>query len=428
MSERLNFYSGTFSIEAANADARAGDLGNFDADLASIEYIVDVHAKRNALIEMINGVYIRYAAIATGDDFLQVIGGGDDTTHLESVRTYQAPSTKENVAAVANIKSFDFNYNDAVDGRSEVIGLMPAECKGVKFLSQVDSGADNVHLDSLSGNVVYTGLVNHDGTHSFAQDLDVVFSKNLETNLLTASGYNSENLLVGAIARALSAQFPNNAQDENLLRILVEHDSYINILKMALQGCTTTTGSTVSVNSLLHSNEVSEAYGMNMQDLLDKVFDEQLPSSRPLGHEIMLAIFDKAPASLGNDAGVGRTVAYLNEDNTTDKRPWEVVQLGANPSQGDMLRLAYMDNLKNPATGTQIDVVLQFVLKTKLTMVLRDGTTLSTMESPSSHAGTEADPHVAGYTKILLNVVFSRSDDQTAAVTSLIAGETPEST
>jgi len=428
MSERLNFYSGTFSIEAAAADARAGDLGNFDADLAAIEYVVDVHAKRNSLIEMINGVYLRYAAIATGDDFLQVIGGGDDTTHLESVRTYQAPSTKENAAAVANIKSFDFNYNAAVEGLSEVIGLMPAECKGVKFLAQVDTGADKIHLDSLTGNVVYTGLVNHDGTHSFAQDLDVVFASNLETNLLTATGYNSDNLLVGAIARALSAQFPNNAQDENLLRILVEHDSYINLLKMALQGSTTTVGSVVSVNSLLHSNEVSEAFGMNMQDLLDKVFDEQLPSSRPLGHEIMLAIFDKCPASLGNDAGAGRTVAYLGEDNTTDKRPWEVVQLGANPSQGDMLKLAYMDNLVNPANANQIDVVLQFVLKTKLTMTLRDGTSLNTMESPSSHAGTEADPHVAGYTKILLNVVFDRSDDVTAAETSKLANETPEST
>ena len=110
MSERLNFYSGAFSIEAQNASQIAADLSDFTSDLSDIEYVVDIHAKREDIVKVLNAVRIRYAALADGDDFLQVIASGDDTTHLESIRTFQEASEKDNVGAVTDIRSFDMNY------------------------------------------------------------------------------------------------------------------------------------------------------------------------------------------------------------------------------------------------------------------------------------------------------------------------------
>jgi len=383
MSEILNFYSGTIDITPRNVDQRGADLGNFDADLASIEYIVDVHAKRNDLITALNSVYIRYATGSTADDLVDTLASGN--THTESVKTYQHDDVKGTPGATTSIRSFDINFTN------EVVGRMPAQLKG-KYVTNLDTGADSILIKDNSH--LDFSVVN-DGTANVTSDLSVTFNSVAEAagDLVGATGYDNLNLFAGAIARAVSAQMPGTGDDENILRVLIENDDYFNILGAAVQGAVTSGGSTKSVNGLLHSNEVSTGYGMSMQDLLDKVFDSQLPSSRPLGHEILLALFDKAPPQ------PNVTLAAVGTDNTTDKRPWEI-----STTPGDaMFKLAYMDNLVNPATAAPIDVNLQFVVKTALTMVMRDATTLTTTVSPSG------DTHV----KILVNLIFDRSDDAT---------------
>jgi hypothetical protein len=375
MTERLNFYSGSFSIDAENASQIAADLGNFDEDLSTIEYIADIHARREDIVKVINAVRIRYAN--SGADFLQTVSSQDDTTHLESVRTFQDTSEHENVGAVTEIKSFDMNYS------LEIVGRMPAELKG-KFVTYNDTGADAFKFGS-SRSIVLT--VNENGSAATTGAMVATFnsvSEDVPDKTHLTSGYNNMNLFSGAIARALSSQFPNSNGDQNLLKILVEQSSYENLMRIALGGCTTTTGSVVSIQSLMHSNTVAKGHGMNFQDLKDRVFDENLPSSRALGHEILLAIYDKSPPSLGGDDGAGRTVAYLNEDNTTDKRPWKVCSL--EQADGDGLKFEYAANLINNETGNKINITLQFVLKTKLTMILRDGTQLQTLASPGDGA------------------------------------------
>ena len=404
MTERLNFYSGTFSLDPQNANQIAAELGNFDDELSDIEYIADIHVRREDLIRVINAVRIRYAYDLTGDDFLQTISGTDDTTSLESIRTYQDASERANADPanpdVVNIRSFDMNYT------GEVLGRMPTQLKG-KYVTYNDTGADSF-VFGVSRNVVTT--VDDFGAQVTGGALEATFNTSTEAagDLVSlTSGYDNLNLMAGAVARALSSQFPHNAHDQNLLKILVEQSSYENLMKIALDGCTTTTGSTVSIQSLLHSNTVAKGHGINMQDLRDKVFDENLPSSRALGHEILLAIFDKCPASLGDDSGAQRTVAYLGEDNTTDKRPWKVISLEGG-SDGDALQLEYAANLVNNVTGNVIDVTLQFVLKTKLTMTLRDGTSLQTLESP--------DPKLYDSAGAVINVATRSADPVTAII------------
>jgi len=615
MSEQLNFYSGTIDITPQNVDQRGADLGNFDADLANIEYIVDVHAKRNDLIKALNSVYIRYATGSTADDLVDTLASGN--THTESVKTYQHDDVQGTPGATTSIRSFDINYTN------EVLGRMPAQLKG-KYVTNLDTGADSITFGSASAglnvsnvspshrytpdsfdqvnqtwldtvgtahgagsNCFVTNLPNGATGVQIAKSADMLFEPTLTTNwtiavvfkymsttdqhmgmalkesygskeffigyeglrykyynyqfvtddentdhgsndsvqvcivssdqsyafsssgaidevtgtgtatgtfkpaslafnyrknseriyqeiasdvvvaeilvydsvlsaadktelgtflegsyasaaltsntpllvdnagvptvygstkvtfnsvaevstdLFGSSGYNKLNLFAGAISRALSAQMPGTGDDENILRVLIENDDYINTLQPAIKGAETSGGSTKSVNGLLHSNEVSTGYGMTMQDLLDKVFDTQLPSSRPLGHEILLALFDKAPPI------PNQTLAAVGTDNTSDKRPWEI-----STTPGDaMFKLAYMDNLVNPATSAPIDVNLQFVIKTALTMVMRDSTTITTSVSPAG------DTHV----KILLNLIFDRADASTIAEQSIVSANT----
>jgi len=375
MSERLNFYSGTFSLDPQNAEQIKADLADFTADLASIEYIADIHARREDIVKVLNAVRIRYAAELDGDDFLQTISATDQTTDLESIRTYQDVSERDNVLSTTDIRSFDMNYS------GEIVGRMPTQLRG-KFETYNDTGADSFKFGSSRSTVL---TVTEAGASATTGSMDATFnsvSEDVPDLVSLTSGYDNLNLMAGAVARALSSQFPNSNNDQNLLKILVEQASYENLMKIALGGCTTTTGSTVSIQSLLHSNTVAKGHGINMRDLKDKVFDENLPSSRALGHEILLAIFDKCPASLGDDSGAGRTVSYLGEDNTTTQRPWQIVSLVGTDQDG--LKLEYAANLINQATGNKIDITLQFVLKTKLTMTLRDGTSLQTLESPAS--------------------------------------------
>ena len=615
MSEQLNFYSGTIDITPQNVNQRGADLGNFDSDLANIEYIVDVHAKRNDLLKALNSLYIRYATGSTADDLVDTLASGN--THTESVKTYQHNDVQGTPGATTGIRSFDINYTN------EVLGRMPAQLKG-KYVTNLDTGADSITFGSASAGlnvsnvspshrytpdsfdqvsqtwsdtvgtahgtgsncfvtnlsngatavqiaksadmffaptlttdwtiavvfkymsttdqhmgmalkeaygskeffIGYEGLrykyynnkwvtddentdhgsndsvqvciVSSDQSYAFSsagaidevtgtgtatgnfkpatlafnyrknseriyQEIasDVVVAEILvydsvlsaadktelgtflegsyasaaltsntpllvdnagvptvygstkvtfnsiaeaETDLFGSSGYNKLNLFAGAISRALSAQMPGTGDDENILRVLIENDDYINTLQPAIKGAETSGGSTKSVNGLLHSNEVSTGYGMTMQDLLDKVFDTQLPSSRPLGHEILLALFDKAPPI------PNQTLATVGTDNTSDKRPWEI-----STTPGDaMFKLAYMDNLVNPATAAPIDVNLQFVIKTALTMVMRDSTTITTSVSPPG------DTHV----KILLNLIFDRADTSTIAEQSIVSANT----
>jgi len=378
MSERLNFYSGTFSLDPQNAEQIKADLADFTADLASIEYIADIHARREDIVKVLNAVRIRYAAELDGDDFLQTISATDQTTDLESIRTYQDVSERDNVLSTTDIRSFDMNYS------GEIVGRMPTQLRG-KFETYNDTGADSFKFGSSRSTVL---TVTEAGASATTGSMDATFnsvSEDVPDLVSLTSGYDNLNLMAGAVARALSSQFPNSNNDQNLLKILVEQASYENLMKIALGGCTTTTGSTVSIQSLLHSNTVAKGHGINMRDLKDKVFDENLPSSRALGHEILLAIFDKCPASLGDDSGAGRTVSYLGEDNTTAQRPWQIVSLVGTDQDG--LKLEYAANLINQATGNKIDITLQFVLKTKLTMTLRDGTSLQTLESPASSGG-----------------------------------------
>lgn len=381
--ERLNFMAGTFSLVPQNASQVSTEVADFVSELSTISNSSDSSLPREKFVDVLNAVRIRYASGGQDDDFLETISATDQTTNLESVRTYQDTSEKGQVGATEGIRSFDMNYSHLV------IGRLPTTLRG-DLETFNDFGADKFEF---SGTDVVPLSVNDDGTPGELAPLIVTFNATAED---PGAGYDSKNLLAGSFARMLSSQFPNSGGDQNLLKIMVEQESYENLMRIAVGGFLTHSGEVTSIQNYMHSNEVSKGFGMSLTDIQNRVFDTNTPSSRSLGHEIMLSLYGKCPATLGSDSDPSsRNVAYKGEDNSIAKRPYKIIPLEGTDSDG--LALEYAENLINIETGNKIDINLQFVVRTKLTMVLRDGTQLNTLNPATG---------LPGYSEYLLNFLF----------------------
>jgi len=385
MAERLNFMAGTFSVIPQNSLQVTTNVADFTDDLASIVNSSDSTLPREKLVDVINAVRIRYASGGQNDDFIDTLSATDQTTNLESIRTYQDVSEKLNSGSTTGIRSFDMNFAHLV------IGRLPTTLRG-ELDAYNDVGADKFEFGELD---YIPDAVNDDGTASSTSPMIVTFNATSEDQ--DSASYDNMNLLAGSFARALSSQFPNSGKDQNLLKIMIEQESYENLMRIAVGGFVTNTGEVTSIQNSMHSNEVSVGFGMTLSELQSRLFDGNVPSSRALGHEIMLALYSRCPATLGNDQDPSsRNVAYKGEDNTVAKRPYRIIPLEGTDSDG--LMLEYAENLRNVETGNKIDINLQFVVKTKLTMVLRDGTQLNTLNPATNQPG---------YTEFLLNFLFA---------------------
>jgi hypothetical protein len=381
--ERLNFMAGTFSLSPQNVGQVTTEVVEFSEELSTISFSADSSLPREKFVDVLNAVRIRYASGGQDDDFLETVSATDQTTNLESVRTYQDTSERGLVGATEGIRSFDMNYSHLV------IGRLPTTLRG-DLETYNDFGADKFEFSGID---VVPFSVNDDGTPSELAPLIVTFNATAED---PGAEYDSMNLLAGAFARMMSSQFPNSGGDQNLLKIMVEQESYENLMRIAIGGFITQTGEVTSIQNYLHSNEVSKGFGMSLVDLQNRVFDTNTPSSRSLGHEIMLALYSKCPATLGNDDDPSsRNVAYKGEDNSIARRPYKIIPLEGTDSDG--LALEYAENLINTATGNKIDINLQFVVRTKLTMVLRDSTQLTTLNPATGQPG---------FCEFLLNFLF----------------------
>ena len=340
-----NIFIGDVAFNAENVEER-GTEPVIPPALGDVEYVVDVFAKKDSLHAMIDNVEVKYAE--AGDDFNVV----DSSTDHSNVKSQQFADGQT------------FNFNRGV----ECVGRMPSNLRG-KFLP--DAGADNVALAEAAKYLDIDGEVLSNAALSVAYN----------TNVGDAA-YDDKNLAASALPRALSAQMPGTGGDENLLRIMVKPDGYFNLLKFALGGAKDENGDVKNLNNLVCSKESVTGDSMELDDALNSSdANPDDPNSRLLGHEILLAIFNE------------------NNPNAANCGPQSANKLWA--LDGDCVRL------NNTDLALEREVNLQFILETKLTMNLRNGTAVSTAQSPAPATG-EADNSTV---KILFNVIFSRSGD-----------------
>lgn len=310
--------------------------------MESILSEIDVFFTGDDLISSMNEVYLRYSSSGlTGSAFESSIDG------VNGLRSYQAISSKGNPGSATNIRSFDLNYC------GKVIGRTPSSLKG-DLASRLDTGADDIFI-SDAGSI----YVDDNGSSTSAGPATISYDR------ANSNGqYNDENIFASLIPRVL-------VEDEGLLRISVKSSDYINLNKLTLGGGQLLSGFG-NVNNKIHSNQTSVGHSVSLSSALSVVYDENPMHLRAVGHEFLLLIANEDPPELGNN------VCAKNASNTANL-PWKIVERDGQ----DLLALTGVQNLSKIPT-------LQTVMKTRLSIINRDGSQLNT-----------------GIKKCIINLIFS---------------------
>ena len=352
----VNVFLGQVDFTAQDVDERAKE-GITGPSLDGVEYVVDVHAKKDALRAMIQDVAIKYADAGVDFDVL-----ADNTDH-------------RNVKSIQEATGRSFNFHRAV----EVMGRMPAMLRG-KFTQSLDAGADNVQIDSAeqSGMSSYHDM---DGEAIALKDLNVEYK-----SLDGTAAYDDKNVACAALAKALSAQMEGTGGDENLLRLMIEPEDYMNLLCFTLQGAKNNDDANSNpreaLGELICSKESPQGEEMTLDEAIDNN-DMSAPNSRALGHEILLAMFAQENPNPHNCGVQSEDKLYAHD--------------------GDLVRIQNSELV-------QQTVNLQFVVETELTLKLRDSAgTFKTRASPSELNNNKV--------RILFNVIFDREDDANNQIT-----------
>ena len=384
MATTSNLWLGYSSIDFANVvEKNLIQVSNVDHYLNNVEYVVDIHLTKSSLSKMLSDVCITYASNNIVD-FQKTLLPDGTSTDISNVFTLQKN----------NGKSFNIKKGE------EVIGRMPATLRG-KYAQHVNEGADNIKLNLGD----YPIISNVDGMNTF---LPLFYDENgvqsiyhdarVKLNKLEDDSYNNHNLVMSAIPKAISAQLQGFASDENILRLVSTQNTYYNLLTYALHGSLDENGNKVDLADSISGCDVTNG---NTYSVYDLISGEETPDKKatdnPIGHYIISHLFNQLPP-VGDRLG-----GYQDTDSL-----WTLANIDGIP-HGDTVVLS------NAAAITNT-INLQFILKTKMTLISRDGEELNRTGKSPAHAEE-------GEVQILFNLLFDRPDTVYDSSTSLTVSD-----
>jgi hypothetical protein len=366
-----NVWLGCSAINFSNVqEAGALQVTSVDDYLNSIEYVVDVFAKKEDLAAMLEDVGIAYARDGTAD-FASLLADGTTTS--------------------ANAYTIQLNagYSFDLDNGTEMIGRMPCKLRK-NFASQVNAGADDIVLADGSFPLVASSNAGVSDIQTLTIDPsagtsgDVIVSM---SDVGAGSTYGTTNIAMAAIPKAISAQMEGFASDENLLRLVANAASYFNLMTFPVGGSVDQSDNVVSLHNILKGKSgITQFETHEVAALLRDMGDETATvQTRKIGHHILASILNANPPSSENTATIG---------TAGDSDLWKVV---------DSDTATGYDVIKLDSTAALDNVLLQYVLKTKMTLKSRSGAALnSTVKSPNSDDAETHEVH------ILYNIRFDR--------------------
>ena len=363
-----NVWLGCSAINFSNVqEAGALQVTAVDDYLSSIEYVVDVSAKKEDLAIMLSNVGVAYARDGTVDFGTKL---ADGTTTASNAYTIQ----------------MNEGYSFDLDLGTEMIGRMPCKLRG-NYASHKNAGADDIVLMNGQFPLVASSNASVGDIQALTVNPvagttgDVIVSM---SDIGDGSTYGTTNVAMAAIPKAISAQMEGFASDENLLRLVANASSYFNLMTFPLSGSIDQSDNVVRLHTILKGKsgiadaKVNEVAAL-LQDMGDESADVQ---SREIGHHILASILNANPPSNANTSDLAAGGSDL----------WKIVDDDAD-SPYDVLQLDDTSGLNN--------VILQYVLKTTMTLKSRSGAALNnTVKSPST--AEEQEVH------ILYNIRFDR--------------------
>lgn len=362
-----NLWLGHSEIDFSNVNEK-GEVSLVTADsyLSNIQYIVDIHVPKDEIPSLVTGnVGVMYTT--SGDDFTD-----PDTDERGNVRVYQ-----------------ELNGYSLTFGAGALSRDYEATFRGL-YTQQVNGGADDITLTSASAKLTSS---------------DPVGSDSIKVPFNTVGP--ASNLLPSAIPRAISAQMQGFASDENLLRLVAAANSYNNLMTFPLLGSLEKDNSNVSamheeirgktVDPEFDAGSVKSILGHDDLDNKDRLVSSVSP-----GHLIVAALFNVYPPRADGTANTHVVDNNIDMSGTgaEPSRLWKRVNQAdltgdGRTDLGDFLML-------NNTSAIDEEIVLQYVLRTKMTLIARDGSTQlnSTKKSPNN------DDAAANEVHILYNIRF----------------------
>ncbi len=361
MASYSNLWLGHSAIDFSNVNEK-GDVSLVTADsyLSNIQYVVDIHVPKSEIPSLVTGnVGVVYTT--AGDDFTD-----PDTDARGNVRVFQ------------ELTGYSLTFGAGALARD-----YQATFRGL-YTSHVNGGADDITLTQNSAKLTASDSVGSDPI-------------NVPFNTIGPAS----NLLPSAIPRAISAQMQGFADDENLLRLVAAANSYNNLMTFPLLGSLEKDNSNVSVmHEEIRGKSVSaNTYAGSIKSILghdDLDNKDRLISDVSPGHLIVAALFNVYPPRANNSGTTDLANNNINMEDTAAEqdRLWKRVnqadQSGDGATDlGDFLML-------NNTEGIDEEVVLQYVLRTKMTLIARDGITElnSTKKSPDNNDAANNEVHI----------------------------------
>jgi hypothetical protein len=382
MSESSNVWLGNSSINFSNVHERVQvQVASVIDYLSNIEYVVDIHATKKSLGNMLSNVCITFARDSF-DDFPMVLPD-NTTTDLSNVFTFQ----------LATDTSFNINSG------GESISRMPTNLRG-NYITNVNAGADKIVLASGRYPTINNNLsnslpvqYNSDGSVALSSSAMVTMNKVSDTE------YNNFNLAMTAIPKAISSQMQGFAGDENLLRLVSKPAHYFNMMTFTAQGSIDNDNNVVSLSDVLSGTNEVQSNNYNVYSLLtNEITTDRNITQTPVGHYIMAHIFNLHPPT--------------NETIDVSDNNSELLWAAGDGDSADGNDYIYLNN--TAAVSTTFN--LQYVLKTRMSLLSRNNTLLNgTSRSPDmDEYASEGEVH------ILYNIIFDRDEDNASTKTTTI--------
>lgn len=366
-----NVWLGCSAINFSNVqEAGALQVTTVDDYLSSIQYVVDVSAKKEDLAIMLSNVGIAYARDGTVDFDTKLADGATTASNAYTIQMNEG-------------------YSFDLDLGTEMIGRMPCKLRG-NYASHVNAGADDIILTNGSFPLVESSNAGVSGIQSLTVSPVAGTTGNVIVSMSDVgegSTYGTTNVAMAAIPKAISAQMEGFASDENLLRLVANASSYFNLMTFPLSGSIDQSDNLVRLHTILKGVSGISQWDTNEVAALLQDMGEQTATvqSRKIGHHILATILNANPPSNDN-------TTTMASDGGNDL--WKLVDADSD-SPYDVVQLDNTNGLDN--------LILQYVLKTTMTLKSRAGAALNTTaKSPNS---ADAATHEV---QILYNIRFDR--------------------
>ena len=386
MSESSNVWLGNSSINFSNVEERVQvQVASVIDYLSNIEYVVDIHAPKKSLGRMLSNTCITFAS-ADFEDYPMVLPD-NTTSDLSNVYTYQLKSEE----------SFKINAG------GESLSRMPTNLRG-NYITNVNAGADRIFLTTGKYPTLSTNLSNSiPAQYNTVGEPITNSSVIVQMNKVSDSEYNNYNLAMSAIPKAISSQLHGFAGDENLLRLVSAPAHYFNLMTFSAHGSVDDNNQVTSLSNVLSGTHELQGNNYSVYNLLtNQITADRNITQTPVGHYILAHIFNlHTPTS-----------ETIDVSDNNSQLLWAAGDADGE-SGNDFI---YLNN--TAAVSTTFN--LQYVLKTSMSLLARDGTTLlnSTSRSPDMDLyANEGEVH------ILYNIIFDRDEGAPATKVETITPE-----